>query len=466
MRFTELDYALFLAVVWLVSRALRGRRTLWLLWLTLSSLAFYAVGEPRFLVLLLFSTVLDYVVGRALEAEDRPAIRKRWLWVSLVLNLGLLGLFKYGDFLLSLAERLGQSAGLPGFILPRLGFALPIGISFYTFQTLASTIDVYRGAPAPKRLLDFTFFTAFFPQLVAGPIVRSSELVPQIDAPARPRADAIGEGLVLIAIGLVKKLILGDGIAAALVDPFFAAPHNARLHEALVADWAAYFSLYCDFSGYTDIAIGSALLFGIVLPVNFDRPAFAASPAEHWRRWHMTLGSWLRDYLYLPLGGGRGGAWQRWRNLFLVFFVSGIWHGVGESYVLMGLYNGVLAATWRHLRPQAAGGWLGLGERLLAFQLTALSVLALRPISLDDLGAALGAFGRLSGPGIGPPDPYGLLLLFGVIALHLSPRRYKEGLLAWGRVAPAADLALLLLGVGGLCAVLSPGARDFYYFQF
>ena len=467
MRFTDLHYLLFLALTFVVFRVVRRWRGFAVFWLLGMSLLFYGSWDPRYLILLGAATLLDYTVGGLLHRTERPSRRRLLLICSVVGNLGMLGVFKYGDFLLESAEQVLAWMGRPT-SLGRLGIELPIGISFYSFQTLSYSIDIYRRQLKPARnLREFGLFVAFFPQLVAGPIVRAREFLPQLLA--RPRADpqAIGQGLLLICVGMVKKMVLGDGIATALVDPFFADPGSRHAIEAIVADWAAYFSLYCDFSGYTDIAIGSALLFGFVLPVNFDRPAFAPSPAEHWRRWHITLGTFLRDYLYFPLGGSRRSSGRMWLNLFLVFFLSGIWHGVGLSYVLMGLYNGVLAATWRTLRPKPARrGGLLLFERLLSFQLTALSVLALRPISLPQLGQALGAWTHWDLPFSGLVQPGGAALLLAAFGLHLSPRGWKERLIIEAGRAPALALAMMVVAIGGLCSLFADSTRDFYYFQF
>lgn len=431
------------------------------------SLYFYGCWDARFLILLGVSTVLDYTIGALLAREERPGPRKWLLGTSVVGNLGMLAVFKYGDFLMEGAQGLSELLGYP-IDFPRLGIALPIGISFYSFQTLSYSIDIYRRQLRPARnLLEFTLFVSFFPQLVAGPIVRASEFLPQLEPPSRLRAEHLGEGIVLICIGLIKKMVLGDGIARALVEPFFAAPSHYSGPEALLADWAAYFSLYCDFSGYTDIALGSGLLFGFVLPPNFDRPAFAPSPVEHWRRWHMTLGTFLKDYLYYPLGGSRVPAARLWLNLFVVFFVSGIWHGVGLSYVVMGIYNGVLAATWRLLRPEPSPHrGLRLLEQLLAFQLTAFSVACLRPIPLERLGEALRALLSWRRPAGGLWDSWAVGLLGLVILFHLTPRNWKMALRSWGQQAPALALALLILLTGGVCVLYADQARDFYYFQF
>ena len=466
MRFTELQYGVLLVVAWLGFRALRHHRWFGVAWLTALSLGFYGSFDPRYLLLLGAATVLDYGVGARIGATEDPVARKRWLAVSIVGNLGMLGVFKYGDFVLQTLEAALSLVGVER-TLPRLGLDLPIGISFYSFQTLSYSIDVYRRRIEPARSwLGFVWFVSFFPQLVAGPIVRASEMLPQLARLPRPDPGAIGEGVALVLVGLFKKMVLGDTIGRSLVDPFYAVPSRYNAAEAWLADWASYFALYCDFSGYTDIAVGSALCLGFVLPQNFDRPAFAPSPAEHWRRWHMTLGTWLRDYLYFPLGGSRGGPLRQWRNLFLVFFVSGVWHGVGASYVLMGLYNGVLAATWRLVRPEPGRGALRVVEGLVAFQLTALSVMALRPIELGRLREAVGALVAFDRPAGGLGDPVAIGLLVGVILLHLSPRRWRTRLLVEARTASPALLALAVVLVGGLCALYATEARDFYYFQF
>lgn len=431
------------------------------------SLYFYGCWEPKFLLLLLASTFLDYTVGALLVRTDSPAIKKLLLATSITGNLGMLGVFKYGDFLLEQTEFLSEMLGHP-LHLPRIGISLPIGISFYSFQTLSYSIDIYRGTLKPaQNLLKFLLFVCFFPQLVAGPIVRASEFLPQLQNDNALTPAWIGRGFLLICIGLLKKMVLGDGIARALVEPFFAHPSHYNTAEALLADWAAYFSLYCDFSGYTDIALGSALLFGYRLPLNFDRPAFAPSPVEHWRRWHMTLGNFLRDYLYYPLGGSRVSAVRQWINLFVVFFVSGVWHGVGMSYVVMGIYNGVLAATWRTFRPVPSKHpvWLRI-EQGLAFQATAFSVACLRPIPLARLQEAVGALFAAKRAYGGLWEGRAVFLLGIAIALHLSPRDWKERLLGWSEEAGALELALVGVLTGGICVLVAESVRDFYYFQF
>ena len=470
MRFTDLHYPLFLVVALLVFRALRPYRTASYFWLLLASLYFYGVNEPRYLLLLGAATGLDYFVGAQLSREERPGRRRFLLACSITGNLGMLAVFKYGDFILATTEETLNWAGW-AVKLPRLGFGLPIGISFYSFQTLSYSIDIYRRKLKPaKNLMEFSLFVAYFPQLVAGPIVRAAEFLPQLAAPLRRDVQAIGQGLALICIGLVKKMILGDLLGRLLVDPFMAHPESYTTSDAVLSEWGAYFALYCDFSGYTDIAHGSALLFGFILPMNFDRPAFAPSPFEHWRRWHMTLGSFLRDYLYFPLGGSKGSAFRRWINIFIVFTLSGIWHGVAMSYVFMGLYNGILTATWRMLRPQPSKRtWVLVLESALSFQLVAFSVLLCRRIALGDFSRIFGAFLR---PGL--PNAVslgGVVLLIGIMALHLSPRGWKARLLTEAGNASPFTLAtgIVVTGIvvtGAVCSTFAMYARDFYYFQF
>ena len=279
MLFNSLEFGLFLAVAFAVYRLVQRWRMPRAVWLLVVSYLFYASWDVRYLALIVFSTVLDYAVGRGLAGTRRPEARKLLLALSLAGNLGLLGVFKYGNFLLESLEM------ATGWAMPRVPAELPVGISFYTFQTLSYTIDVYKRKIEPTRdLLSFSVFVFFFPQLVAGPIVRARTFLPQLAR--RPRTDqrAFGEGVFLILAGLAKKMILADMIAHEIVYPFFASPAGRNSLEALIALWAANFQVYCDFSGYSDVAIGAALLFGFQLPKNFDRPFRSRSPMEHWRR--------------------------------------------------------------------------------------------------------------------------------------------------------------------------------------
>ncbi len=333
MLFNSLDYIAFLALTLLGFWALRrfgperdaiepdpahpedGKRHVFakhtglrLAFLFLASCVFYMAWNPTYIALILGSTVLDYVVGLAIAGSERPWRRKAWLLVSLTGNLGLLGVFKYYNFF---AGAVGD--GLTRLFhvdlhLPVLNVLLPVGISFYTFQTLSYSIDIYRGRLKPTRdFLQFASYVTFFPQLVAGPIVRAAEFLPQIERPPWLTRKRVGEALFLIGLGLAKKIIFADFISVNLVDRVFDDPAAFTSAEVVLGLYGFTLQIYADFSGYTDVARGSGMLFGFDLPENFDRPYQARNVAEFWRRWHMTLSTWLRDYLYFPLGGSRRG---------------------------------------------------------------------------------------------------------------------------------------------------------------
>ena len=286
-----------------------------LFFLFLASCAFYMAWNPAYIGLILFSTLLDFTAGLQIAGAMTQARKKAWLLVSLGGNLGLLGVFKYFNFF---SAATGDVFSLFGVQLdtPVLDVLLPVGISFYTFQTLSYTIDVYRGRLEPCRsLVRFCFYVTFFPQLVAGPIVRAAEFLPQIDRPPWLTRERIGNALFLIAMGVTKKVVFADFVSVNLVDRVFDDPAAFSATEVVIALYGFTLQIYCDFSGYTDVARGSAKLFGLELPENFDRPYQATSVSDFWRRWHMTLSTWLRDYLYFPLGGSRKGPARTYVNL-------------------------------------------------------------------------------------------------------------------------------------------------------
>ena len=318
--------------------------------------------------------------------------RKRWLIVSLVVNLGILGLFKYADFFVdsfaALLARFDVDAS-PG----TLSLVLPIGISFYTFQSLSYTMDVYRRRVEPERdVLDFALYVAFFPQLVAGPIERAKRLLPQIKAARVIGWDRFHSGSWLVLIGLAKKVVVADNLAL-LVDQVFGAPGEATGAEILVASYAFAWQIYCDFSGYTDIARGIARMLGFDLMLNFDLPYLARNPTDFWRRWHISLSSWFRDYLYIPLGGNRSGAGRTYLNLVIVFLLCGLWHGAGWTFVLWGGYHGVLligdrlrVASGARLVPagRTARAAVAVVATLVTFHLTCFGWLIFRAESIAD----------------------------------------------------------------------------------
>ncbi|HXT70773.1 MAG TPA: MBOAT family O-acyltransferase [Vicinamibacterales bacterium] len=346
MVFTSIDFVLFFAVVYALYRVLPHRAQN--VMLLAASYYFYGSWDWRFLGLLIGSTVVDYFVGRYLGPNRSPSKRRLALILSLVFNLGMLGFFKYFDFF---AESFAALAGTFGWHVDTLTLriVLPIGISFYTFMTISYVIDVYRREIVPTtHPLDFALFVAYFPHLVAGPILRASLLLPQIEKPRTVTKEHVVRGLWLIGWGCFQKMFVADNLAP-LVDTVFgpsAAPTGA---DVLVASWAFAFQIFGDFAGYSNIARGVSRMMGIELNVNFRFPYFVISPQEFWRHWHISLSTWLRDYLYIPLGGNRHGAWRTHRNLMITMALGGLWHGAAWTFVIWGLYQGALLVAGHSL---------------------------------------------------------------------------------------------------------------------
>ena len=314
---------------------------------------FYACWNPKFLTLLVLSTVMDYFCGIAVDRIEAPSKRKAFVALSMALNLGMLGYFKYVNFFAEKASRsrLAAAADLDAVPLAQLNVVLPIGISFYTFQSMSYVIDVYRKDIKPTRdFIQFATFVSFFPHLVAGPIMRPTTLLPQVANPRRFDAQRFYQGSYLIFWGLTKKVVVADNLAT-IVNDLFSRSDTIDGGLALLAIYAFAFQIYCDFSGYTDAARGIAKCLGIELALNFNLPYFAANPQEFWSRWHISLSTWLRDYLYIPLGGNRGGKWFLYRNLMLTMIIGGLWHGAAWNFVLWGFYQGILLVGHRVLQP-------------------------------------------------------------------------------------------------------------------
>jgi D-alanyl-lipoteichoic acid acyltransferase DltB (MBOAT superfamily) len=355
-----LFFAAFLLLYYLCRESLRARNLL----IVGASYVFYGWWDWRFLSLLLISSLLDYFVGLGLARASVARRRKRLLWLSLGGNLGLLGIFKYYDFFVESLRAALSELGV-AVNLSTLDIVLPVGISFYTFQTMSYTFDVYRGQMPPTRqLINFLAYVSFFPQLVAGPIERAKHLLPQFEAPLTITRALLAEGLWLALWGMCKKVVLADNLAP-LVEMVY--DHPAPGGPMIVGATIAFaFQIYCDFSGYSDIARGVAKLLGFDLLVNFNLPYAATSLREFWRRWHISLSSWLRDYLYVSLGGNQRGRARTYVNLLLTMLLGGLWHGAAWHFVLWGLWHGAGLAfnRWweesrgpgRGLRPWA--GWL------------------------------------------------------------------------------------------------------------
>jgi alginate O-acetyltransferase complex protein AlgI len=450
-----------LGVYYLLPKGLRNVALL------VASLLFYGWGEPKYILIMVFSTLFDYSNGRLLERfQERPKVRKAILILSLVVNLGLLAFFKYTDFAIENLNR------LLGTGLPALRLALPIGISFYTFQTLSYTIDVYRNKVAAQHnLLDFGMYICLFPQLIAGPIVRYADIAQQLrDRPMG--GQLLWSGLVRFSVGLGKKVLLANQIGG-LWEEIAAYSGSQAAATAWLGALAYTFQIYFDFSGYSDMAIGLGQMLGFTFPENFLHPYTATSITDFWRRWHVTLGTWFREYLYIPLGGNRCGTMRQLWNLLVVWALTGLWHGAAWNFVLWGCYYFLLLAVEKLLLKQ----WLPRWPRLLRHAYTLFwVVLGWVLFACTDLGQLGDYFLCLFGKN-GLWDQatlyylraYGLFfLLLALGATELPARAAKRlcgGRTEGGQVALQLTLVVLLLGLS-LIFLVGDSYNPFLYFRF
>lgn len=354
MTFNSLTFVCFFAILlglYALPMSWRGKKVL----LLLASYLFYAAWNPPFVLLLWFSTMVDWFVARALWKSDNPAIRRGLVCVSLAANLGLLGFFKYGGFVLENFAAAVNAMGV-AYSPAAPDIVLPVGISFYTFQTLSYSLDVYRREYEPaSSFLDYAMFVTFFPQLVAGPIVRPSVLVPQFAEAKRATGAQLAWGLGLLTLGLFQKVVLADGPFAFSSDLVFGAPENLSRLDAWTGVLAFTGQIFCDFAGYSTCAIGVALCLGFSIPDNFRSPYAAVGLRDFWRRWHISLSTWLRDYLYIPLGGNRRGRIRVHANLLMTMLIGGLWHGASWTFVVWGLLHGLYLVGERVLTRVFAG---------------------------------------------------------------------------------------------------------------
>lgn len=458
--------AVLLAYRWLPHR---GQNAL----LLGASYVFYACWDWRFLGLIWASTAVDYAVGRGLARTDAPSRRRALLLASVGTNLSILGFFKYWDFFARELGALLAAIGLPAAPLT-LGLILPVGISFYTFQTMSYTIDVYRRqTPACSDPLDFALFVAFFPQLVAGPIERAGRLIGQIARPRAPGVEDVRAGTYLVLIGLFKKIVLADSLGP-LVEAVFTGDASARTGpEVAMGAYAFALQLYGDFSGYSSIAQGVARWLGFQLTDNFRHPFFARDVADLWRRWHVSLSTWMRDYVYVPLGGSRGGELRTATNLLVTFAVSGLWHGAAWTFVTWGTFHGTMLAVHRRLRAEGPTpgerGWTsGDAWRVLAtFHVFCASVLLFRAESVSqsvELAAAIVArpvMTDLAAAGLAMVAFYSAPLLLFEAWLERRGDLYALLSAPWPARAAVQGYMVWML------VLFHPGAKSvFYYFQF
>lgn len=490
MLFNSFDFLIFFPIVtlvyFLIPHALRY------LWLLGASYFFYMCWNPKYALLMLTSTVITYASGLLIDQADRKsnvALKNTWVAVSFISNLAILFLFKYFDFALENINRILSLVGIQ-LIQPSFSLLLPVGISFYTFQALSYTMDVYRHDVVPERnFLKYALFVSFFPQLVAGPIERSSNLIHQISERHHFDLHRVARGLCLMLWGYFQKLVIADR-AAIFVNTVYNDPYHYR-HYGFVAILATVLfaiQIYCDFSSYSDIARGAAEVMGFSLMKNFDTPYFSQSVAEFWRRWHISLSSWFRDYLYIPLGGNRKGVVRKYLNLMIVFCVSGLWHGASWNFVIWGALNGfyqLFGALTKPLRKKFGGDpevfSTRLGKMLITFALICLSWVFFRANTFLDAIVILK--GMLS------INPWvfsdGTLLCCGLdwsnwmvlgvsllVLLGISTAKYngveirtwffQQGLWLQYLIVLAAVFAVLVFGIYGS----NYDAAQFIYFQF
>ena len=487
MNFNSLFFAIFFAVVFSLTALLRNRVTPRNVVLLGASYLFYGWWDWRFLSLLWISTLFDYwcarVLDRRLEGRPegpvtRPRSDKAFLIASMALNLGFLGFFKYFNFFVDSAEASLALVGITAHV-PTLKVVLPVGISFYTFQSMSYVIDVYRGTMRAERsLLTFALYIAFFPQLVAGPIERATTLVPQLRRPNVITLPRVYSGAYLIAWGLIKKVVIADNVAQ-VVNGAFAAPDPSG-GTALLGIYAFAIQIYCDFSGYTDVARGASRVMGFELMRNFDLPYFATNPSDFWRRWHISLSTWLRDYVYIPLGGNRKSPARTYVNLMLTMLLGGLWHGAAWTFVLWGAFHGLMLCVHRaaqpYLRrwvdPQGAfsrRAWYFL-RAFLFFQLVCFGWLLFRASSLEQVGQMLAAIAQsaatIDPKVLGP----GLLAVFAACAgalllvqiVQFASRNHD---VVWRLPVPVRAV-LYAAGILAFVVFGEYGGDSFIYFQF
>jgi D-alanyl-lipoteichoic acid acyltransferase DltB (MBOAT superfamily) len=458
--FPTVTFAVFFMIVLPVSWALMPHQRAWQAWILLASYVFYAWWDWRFVFLLGASTVVNHVLAVAIHRSPAQVRRKALLALALAFDLGLLGYFKYANFFLSSADNVVGTSWLANVVLP-------VGISFYTFMAISYVVDTYRGELVPASFARFAVFQAFFPHLVAGPIVRASELLPQLEKPRDPRRVDVSRAFVLIVSGLFLKVVIANHLATNIVDNVFAAPNRHSSLEVLVGVYGYAVQIFADFCGYTNIAIGVALLLGFNFPQNFASPYAAVSLADFWRRWHMTLSRWLRDYLYIPLGGNRKGRLLTYRNLLLTMLLGGLWHGAAWTFVAWGGIHGVWLALERALGwapTSTAARWFG---RILTFHVVCFAWIFFRA---DSFGRAGDVLARLF-TAWGEPSPLVttsvvLAIAVGILGQYLRPGAIGALLQSFGRLplpAQATAVAACLM----LINTLGPeGVAPFIYFRF
>ena len=474
MIFTSFEFVLFFLFVVLVRARLRhDAAEKW--FLLVASYAFYMSWNVACGGLILFTSMTDYIVGRKLVQVEQPSRRKLLLVISLILNLGVLAFFKYTNFFYDNLRLVLLPFGVQ-LTKTHFDILLPAGVSFFTFQSMSYTIDVYRRKLEPAtNLRNFLLFVAFFPQLLAGPIVRAADLLPQLAGRVRASALDIETGIAYFLLGAVKKMVISDQISGH-IDLIFATPDRFDALTLLQGVLGYAIQIYCDFSGYTDMAIGCARIMGFHFPQNFQMPYSSVSITEFWRRWHISLSTWLRDYLYIAMGGNRGTTAQTYANLMVTMLLGGLWHGASWNFVIWGGLHGLALAVnraWREHNPLAALrshrslAWLGrVASQALTLSVVLLGWVFFRAVSLTDATHYLGRLLTWTSDGTRLMSPFVLVGLAAVALVHLFVNKDFN----WAEDVPKRSLLTRILAYSGLAILLaalgSTDAAPFIYFQF
>jgi D-alanyl-lipoteichoic acid acyltransferase DltB (MBOAT superfamily) len=464
MLFPTVLFAVFFPIVLMISWLLMPRQQLWKPFIIVASYIFYAAANWRFCLLLGGITLGNQLFAVLIHRAQTEGGRKWLTGIAVTLDLAVLAVFKYYAFFVQDIDDVLESLRL-GIPLPLLTIALPVGVSFFTFQAISYVVDVKRREVEPASTIDVAVYLSFFPHLVAGPIVRAKEFLPQLQEPRDPKKVAAGSGIALIALGLVKKIVIADYLARAVVDPVFAVPQAYAGPDVWLAAYAYTAQIYCDFSGYTDMAIGLALLLGYVFPQNFRSPYRALGFRDFWRRWHMTLSRFLRDFLYIPLGGNRGGRWRTARNLMITMVLGGLWHGAAWGFVVWGALHGTCLVIEHQLRGRDlhAPAWL---RWAIVFNVVVLGWVFFRAESLT---LAIDFLGQLTVPGpatLWTPAIVGAVVV--VIGMQLLPPAPLERLRLRVAHLPAPALGAALAAVIAVVGATVPAGEvpPFIYFQF
>ena len=478
MLFPTIDFAIFFGIVFIGNWILADSPKQWKPFILAASYIFYAWYDWRYMFLLAASTLINAAAGNLIDQAHASSVRRRVLVLALVADVGLLAFFKYADFFAATMDNTLNRLGIHRAPIPLVNITVPVGISFFTFMAMSYVIDIYRRRLRPSTFLDFAVYLSFFPHLLSGPIVRGSELLPQIEQSGSrdPRRIDLPTAAYLIFGGLFKKVVVSSYVSTAIVQPVFSAPSAHSAPEIIFATYGYAVQIYCDFSGYTDIAIGCALLLGFQFPQNFNAPYTARSLQDFWRRWHMTLSFWLRDYLYIPLGGNRGSRTQLYRNLMLTMVLGGLWHGAAWTFVIWGAIHGVALCGGHALRDRrvargataqsdrAPAVWL---QRVLTFHIVCFGWIFFDSPSLNDaftmISRLFTTWGQAA-PLVRWPVVFTIAFALG---LQYLPRSSATKLQEVFARMPVAAKGVTLAGALLLITTLGPpGVAPFIYYKF